>query len=380
MITRIQKSGGMTHSALEYNEDKVSEDVATVVAVNAIADASWFSIHEAFREREALPSVDPRIMNVLLHLTVNPGVDDDMTREGAESYIRELMEELGYGGQPYVVYRHNDIEREHYHIVASNILPDGHAVDTRYINLRVMRIQDNLAKKYGFTPGLPDGEAAPKKYKPGFIHKGDDGVLARMRTNIDEVFRYRCRDGLQLRAALLSFGMELRGTTAEDGRTYYMFRCKDENGALTKRPVSIKRAAGVDTEGFMKRMGALFEKNREARTPNPKTVEAIRKALDDTRLADGTLDTFRRRLRAEGISLFATTADKKLPARAGQEADFLFVDGRRREVVTLMETGLKLSDILSLTNAAATRKKKDDVLDERKKKKQKAPSRSTAKR
>lgn len=363
MITRVQNSGGPTHSALDYNENKVSEGVATVVAHNGVADASWFSIMEAFREREALPSVDPRIRNLVLHMTVNPGSDDNMSRGAAVAYIRELMHELGYSGQPYVVYRHNDIEREHYHIVASNIMPDGHAVDSKYIGLRAIQVQKSLADKYGFTPGVPDAEAAVKKPSPGFIHKGDGDVLARMRANIDEVFRYNCRDGLQMRAAFLSFGMELRSSSKED-KTYYSFRCMDEDGVMTKRPVSIRRAAGVDAEGFMARMKNLFDRGKEEAAPNDKTIESIRKALDETIRTDDRMDTFRRLLSAKGISLFAVSGAKTLPAKPGEEADFLFVDRGRRAVVTLQETGIPLETILALRRSDEKRKKKDLALEE----------------
>ncbi|WP_289110539.1 relaxase/mobilization nuclease domain-containing protein, partial [uncultured Alistipes sp.] len=39
---------------------------------------------------------------------------------------KEYMERMGYGDQPYIVFKHNDISREHLHLVSLRVDENGH--------------------------------------------------------------------------------------------------------------------------------------------------------------------------------------------------------------------------------------------------------------
>ena len=351
MVTRIQKTRGSSSGVLDYNEEKVMAGLASVVGVRNIPDDSQFSIYDTFSKRESLPSISEKTRNFSFHLTVNPGPGDGMTEEDVVRYIDDVMKRMGYGGQPYVIYRHNDIERQHYHIVSTNIEPNGKVISDSYFITRIKRIQEALAKKYGYTIGL-DGDDRVQARKPGIIPADADGVLARMRANIDEVMRYHCRDSRELRAALLSYGMELVRTRRADG-DHYSFKSMDAEGRQTHRAISLRKVTGKQPEEFLADMNRMFRGSTAAET-DMQTVEAVRRAFADSR----TMSEFRRKLAKEGIVMLAADARLRIPAKSGREADFYFVDNRRRNVTTLAMTGLSLNDILRLAREAETKKKK----------------------
>ena len=62
------------------------------------------------------------------------------------------MEALGYGNQPYIVFKHNDIAREHIHIVSLRVDFDGNKINDKFEGRRSKKITNALEKKYNLIP------------------------------------------------------------------------------------------------------------------------------------------------------------------------------------------------------------------------------------
>ena len=62
------------------------------------------------------------------------------------------MEDLGYGEQPYIVFKHSDIAREHIHIVSLRVDSEGRKINDQFERRRSKRITDALELKYGLIP------------------------------------------------------------------------------------------------------------------------------------------------------------------------------------------------------------------------------------
>ena len=61
----------------------------------------------------------------VLHISINPHPDDVLTDTELQEIAREYLDRLGYGNQPYMVYKHEDIDRHHLHIVTINVDESG---------------------------------------------------------------------------------------------------------------------------------------------------------------------------------------------------------------------------------------------------------------
>ncbi|MBF1448100.1 MAG: relaxase/mobilization nuclease domain-containing protein, partial [Prevotella nigrescens] len=66
---------------------------------------------------------------------------------------KEYMEALGYGKQPYIVFKHNDIAREHIHIVSLRVDSRGQKINDKFEKRRSKQITDALERKFGLIPG-----------------------------------------------------------------------------------------------------------------------------------------------------------------------------------------------------------------------------------
>ncbi len=64
----------------------------------------------------------------------------------------EFMEEFGYGGQPYLIYMHTDIDRKHLHIVSHRVRNNGRKIDYYREAHRAMTICRKMERKYGLHP------------------------------------------------------------------------------------------------------------------------------------------------------------------------------------------------------------------------------------
>ena len=148
MVVKIYKAAPSCSSAVNYNEQKVAEGHASVIFSSGIADLSkpmeTFSVYE----RGSL-----RCQNMSFHASVNPGKDDNMTDDKVREMVKAYMEKMGYGNQPYILYKHTDLERIHYHIVSVRVDKEGKKIADSYERKRSQEVLKELAKEYGFVVG-----------------------------------------------------------------------------------------------------------------------------------------------------------------------------------------------------------------------------------
>jgi hypothetical protein len=62
------------------------------------------------------------------------------------------MQKMGYGDQPYIVFKHEDIERHHLHIVSLRVDKEGKKINDRFEHRRSMDICRELEQRYGLVP------------------------------------------------------------------------------------------------------------------------------------------------------------------------------------------------------------------------------------
>ena len=83
------------------------------------------------------------------------------------------MRRMGFGDQPYIVYRHNDIGREHLHIVSVNVDEQGRRLNRDFIHRRSRRITSELEKKYGLHPADRRQHRTDNPLRPVDTSQGD---------------------------------------------------------------------------------------------------------------------------------------------------------------------------------------------------------------
>ena len=118
MVAKIS-FGSSLYGALAYNGEKINKEEGKLLATNKIFDdcSGKTSIANALRDFQRYLSPHIRTEKPVVHISLNPHPDDVLTDMEMENIARECLERMGYGNQPYMVYKHEDIDRHHMHIV-----------------------------------------------------------------------------------------------------------------------------------------------------------------------------------------------------------------------------------------------------------------------
>lgn len=159
MIAKISSSENLA-GALGYNFKKVvSGDASVLLAEGLYANPEGgYTMEEVLSDVQAAIPKKCRTKNVVFHCSLNPHPDEKLSDEQLTQIAQEYMQTLGYGEQPYIVFKHNDIEREHIHIVSLRVNSAGEKINDKFENRRSKRITDHLERKYGLIPSTPSKE------------------------------------------------------------------------------------------------------------------------------------------------------------------------------------------------------------------------------
>lgn len=160
---------------MRYNGDKVRTGVAEVVAEHGIGSTDLCDIARTLSDRELLSLREAE--HVSFQMSVNPGPDDSIRDDEIPAFIGDLMEGLGYGRQPWAVFRHEDTGRRHWHVVSVRVDADGKKINDYWEKRRCDRLVVSLERKYGFTKGAGSSrKAAEAEPFPVFRRDGGDVV------------------------------------------------------------------------------------------------------------------------------------------------------------------------------------------------------------
>lgn len=124
MVIKIHQTIS-TEKAFYYNERKVEEGEAVFFHSANTLSKNPFVYSQTRRLKEFLDieKQSQRIKNKCLHISVNPSRSDitKLSDSMIRKEIQNFMHHMGYGNQPYYVYKHQDLDRVHFHIVSSRV-------------------------------------------------------------------------------------------------------------------------------------------------------------------------------------------------------------------------------------------------------------------
>jgi len=153
MIAKISATENLG-GALGYNFKKVEKEEASILLAKGLYQnkEGTYTMAEVFADMEALIPEKCRTKKMVFHCSLNPHPDEKLSDETLVQIAKEYMEALGYGKQPYIVFKHNDIAREHIHIVSLRVDSRGQKINDRFEKRRSKQITDTLEKRFGLIP------------------------------------------------------------------------------------------------------------------------------------------------------------------------------------------------------------------------------------
>jgi hypothetical protein len=131
-------------AALNYNEKKVQKEKAICLhAANYLKEVKQMNFYQKLNGFERLNSLNERATTKTLHVSLNfsptEKLQDDKLLKIAELY----MNKIGFGEQPFLVYKHEDAGHPHIHIVSTTSKQNGSRINTHNIG----RNQSEKARK-----------------------------------------------------------------------------------------------------------------------------------------------------------------------------------------------------------------------------------------
>ena len=168
MVVKIYAPAPSTSSAVQYNERKVAEGKASVIFSSNIDDP-----RNPMKTFEQYENGSIRTEKMSFHASINPSITDNMTDGQVQEFARKYMEKMGYGKQPYILYKHTDTGRVHYHLVSVRVDENGRKIPDFRERKHSQEIMKELAPEFGYTVGkkkemdqIPDNpEEEPKETK-----------------------------------------------------------------------------------------------------------------------------------------------------------------------------------------------------------------------
>src|SRR5574344_79671 len=153
MIAKISATENLG-GALGYNFKKVEKGEASILlAAELYQDREGrYTMEDVFADMEALIPKKCRTKKTVFHCSLNPHPDEKLSDEALMQIAKEYMEALGYGKQPYIVFKHNDMAREHIHIVSLRVDSEGKKINDRCEKRRSKQITNTLERKYNLIP------------------------------------------------------------------------------------------------------------------------------------------------------------------------------------------------------------------------------------
>lgn len=312
MVAKITIGSGL-FGAIKYNADKVNEGKGQLLDTNKIFNdgTGKVDIVQALHDFERHMPLQMRTEKPVIHISLNPHPDDRLTDKELTEMAHEYMQRMGYGDQPYIIVKHEDIDRHHLHIVSVRVDEQGKRINSDFTHKRSLAIVQDFERRYGLHQGNKQENKQQNSLHPVNPDTGD--IKKQVGNTVKAVFRdYQFQTIGELRALLSLYNLtvdEVRGNAKGEDYNGLVYSVIDANGNKVGNP--FKSSLFGKTVGYeaLQRKAAFSKKNIKEKNltePTRKTLEyALRRTYDRDELVQ--------MLKAKGIDcVFRYTDEGRL--------------------------------------------------------------------
>ena len=282
-----------------------------------------------------------KVEKPVVHISLNPHPEDVLTDAELQDIAREYLEKLGFGNQPYLVFKHEDIDRHHLHIVTVRVDENGRSIDTRNNFYRSKQITRELERKYG----LHDAERKNRRLDTPLCKvDASAGDVKKQAGNIVKVLngQYRFQTMGEYRALLSLYNMTVEETHGNvRGREYHglVYSVTDDMGnkvgnsfksslfgksvgyeavqrkfARSKQEIKDRKLAGMTKRTVLSVLEGTYDKEKFVAALKGKGIDAVLRYTEEGRIYGATFIDHR-----TGCVLNGSRMGKELSANALQE-------------------------------------------------------------
>ena len=296
MIAKISTTENLG-GALGYNFKKVGKGEANILLAAELYQSKEgrYTMEDVLADMEALIPKNCRTKKTVFHCSLNPHPDEKLSDEQLTQIAKEYMEALGYGNQPYIVFKHNDIAREHIHIVSLRIDGEGKKINDKFEKRRSKQITDALEKRFGLIPSSKITEKAVAETPKVDTAKGN--IKEQVASTLRMVLKhYRFCSLGELNAILSKYNLAVEEVkTKFRGKKYdgLVYVPTDDKGGKVSTPIhasDIGRGVGYTAvqnriqkskQAIKPLIPAIRHRILEVMCSSPQTEKALQQRLEE---------------------------------------------------------------------------------------------------
>lgn len=328
--------GNSLYGVLSYNQEKVNEGLGKVLATNLVIEPNdgVFNVVSCMEDFERFMPSHIRTSKPVIHISLNPHPNDKLTDQQLADIGREYMEQFGYGGQPYMIFKHEDIGREHIHIVSTRVRTDGSIISDSKNYERSRKITDSLEQKYGLhSKEKSQGETwqlTPIDVSQGNLKKQVANVIK----PLSEMYSFQTLGEYRALLSIYNIGVEeIKGENKGKAYRGLVYSALDDKGNRVGTPL---KSSLFGKDHGLDRLEKRFEKSKETIKASgiaKQTRATVSASFRGTR----TESEFRAVLREKGIDLVLRRNDE------GRIYGATFIDHNQRAVLNGSRLGKEFS-------------------------------------
>ena len=302
MIAKISATENLG-GAIGYNFKKVEKGEASILLAQGLFQnkEGTYTMAEVFADMQAVIPEKCRTKKMVFHCSLNPHPDEKLSNETLTQIAKEYMKALGYGMQPYIVFKHNDIAREHIHIVSLRINGEGKKINDKFEKRRSKQITDALERKFGLIPSSKVIDKAMKETPKIDTTRGN--IKEQVASTLRMVLKHYkfCSLG-ELNAILSRYHLAVEEVKTEfRGKKYdgLVYVPTDDKGDKVSSPIHASDIGrGVGYTAVQNRM----QKSKQNVKP---LIPSVRnKVLQTMRTSPKTEEELRQRLEEQSLRVF----------------------------------------------------------------------------
>ena len=263
-------------AALNYNEKKVQKGNAICLyAANYLNEAKNMNFYQKLNGFERLNSLNDRATTKTLHISLNFDPSEKLAENKLLEIASAYMNKIGFGEQPYLVYKHEDAGHPHIHIVSTTIKQNGSRINTHNIGRNQSeKARKEIEKVYGLVkaerqqqlrnPGIKSVDAEKVVYGKTETKRSISNVVGAVFSS------YKFSSLPEYNAALKQFNV-VADRGKEEGRIYknrgLIYRVLDANGNKVGVPIKASSIASKPTLDSLEKKFETNETEKEALKP-----------------------------------------------------------------------------------------------------------------
>ena len=325
------------YGVLKYNGLKAEDGKAEILLQNNMLESpdNRFDLGLCMRSFAPYLFANRRTEKPVIHISLNPDPKDRITDRELAEMAQRYMQAMGYGNQPYIVFKHTDIDRQHLHVVSIRVDGNGKKIKSDFENRRSMEICRRLEQEYGLhVAGKEERTDAPELKKLDYP-RGD--VRHQIGNIVKYLFdNYRFQSFGEFRTLLELFNVtveEVKG--AIYGRPYHglLYVATDDSGKRVGTPLkSSLFGKSVGCEALEERFKESAQLIREERI-REKLYLMLKQVMPQAR----NREDFTERLKEKGIGVVFRENEE------GRIYGVTFIDHGKRTVLNGSRLGKEFS-------------------------------------